>query len=113
MPIELPAIPKVSQQPTLQPHKDTANIVLFKKIMQHLCVKFLLTPKKINFFYSPYKIGGILTAERRRWHRHQHRILSSSAPLARIVAGVSLSPRVLRCASYEWGYFAVAHRWCA
>ena len=31
MPIELPAIPKVSQQPTLQPHKDTANIVLFKK----------------------------------------------------------------------------------
>lgn len=59
MPIELPAIPKVSQQPTLQPHKDTANIVLFKKIMQHLCVKFLLTPKKISFFYSPYKI---------RWH---------------------------------------------
>lgn len=62
MPIELPAIPKVSQQPTLQPHKDTANIVLFKKIMQHLCVKFLLTPKKFTFFYSPYKIGGILTA---------------------------------------------------
>ncbi len=50
MPIELPAIPKVSQQPTLQPHKDTANIVLFKKIMQHLCVKFLLTPKKSTFF---------------------------------------------------------------
>lgn len=50
MPIELPAIPKVSQQPTLQPHKDTANIVLFKKIMQHLCVKFLLTLKKSTFF---------------------------------------------------------------
>ena len=61
MPIELPAIPKVSQQPTLQPHKDTANIVLFKKIMQHLCVKFLLTPKKSTFLF-PYKIGGILTA---------------------------------------------------
>ena len=62
MPIELPAIPKVSQQPTLQPHKDTANIVLFKKIMQHLCVKFLLTPKKFTFFIHLYNIGGILTA---------------------------------------------------
>lgn len=63
MPIELPAIPKVSQQPTLQPHKDTANIVLFKKIMQHLCVKFLLTPKKFTFFiHLIYKMGGILTA---------------------------------------------------
>lgn len=62
MPIELPAIPKVSQQPTLQPHKDTANIVLFKKIMQHLCVKFLLTPKKSTFFIHLIKLGGILTA---------------------------------------------------
>ena len=52
MPIELPAIPKVSQQPTLQPHKDTANIVLLKKIMQHLCVKFLLTPKKSTFLFT-------------------------------------------------------------
>lgn len=58
MPIELPAIPKVSQQPTLQPHKDTANIVLFKKIMQHLCVKFLLTPKKSTFFIHLYNIGA-------------------------------------------------------
>ena len=62
MPIELPAIPKVSQQPTLQPHKDTANIVLFKKIMQHLCVKFLLTPKNLLFLFTLYnKMGGILT----------------------------------------------------